>query len=117
MFARFPKILYPVIMGYVELHCHSNFSLLDGASPPKALVTRGAALGMHALALPEQTQVLLCAGGLTDFWYNPLWTVSPKVKHREKSVRCEDSGDRKYALSQMSTEPRLRDTIYKSKQT
>ena len=27
---------------YVELHCHSNFSLLDGASHPEELVARAA---------------------------------------------------------------------------
>ena len=29
-------------IGYVELHCHSYFSLLDGASSPEALVRRAA---------------------------------------------------------------------------
>jgi error-prone DNA polymerase len=39
--------------GYVELHCHSCFSLLDGASTPEALVERAAELGMPALALTD----------------------------------------------------------------
>ncbi|NIV32629.1 MAG: PHP domain-containing protein, partial [Anaerolineae bacterium] len=34
---------------YVELHCHSYFSLLDGASSPEALVERAVALGYPAL--------------------------------------------------------------------
>jgi len=38
---------------YVELHCHSNFSLLDGASHPEDLVSRAAELGMPALALTD----------------------------------------------------------------
>src|SRR5688572_24338292 len=38
---------------YTELHCHSNFSLLDGASHPEALVTRAAELEMTALALTD----------------------------------------------------------------
>lgn len=38
---------------YIELHCHSNFSLLDGASHPEDLVTRAAELGMPALALTD----------------------------------------------------------------
>jgi error-prone DNA polymerase len=38
---------------YVELHCHSNFSLLDGASHPEDLVSRAAALDMPALALTD----------------------------------------------------------------
>ena len=42
---------------YVELHCHSHFSLLDGASSPEALVTRAAELGMNALALTDHDAV------------------------------------------------------------
>jgi len=40
-------------MPYVELHAHSHFSLLDGASSPAELVARAAALGMPALALTD----------------------------------------------------------------
>lgn len=39
--------------GYVELHCHSAFSLLDGASLPEELAKRAAELGMPALALTD----------------------------------------------------------------
>jgi len=38
---------------YVELHCHSCFSLLDGASTPEALLDRAQELGMPALALTD----------------------------------------------------------------
>jgi error-prone DNA polymerase len=38
---------------YAELHCHSNFSLLDGASHPEDLVSRAADLNMPALALTD----------------------------------------------------------------
>lgn len=38
---------------YVELHCHSNFSLLDGASAPEKLVARAKELGMTALAITD----------------------------------------------------------------
>ncbi len=39
--------------GYVELHCHSAFSLLDGASSPEELARRAAELEMPALALTD----------------------------------------------------------------
>ena len=39
--------------GYVELHCHSAFSLLDGAASPEALAQRAAAIGLPALALTD----------------------------------------------------------------
>jgi error-prone DNA polymerase len=38
---------------YAELHCHSNFSFLDGASHPEELATEAARLGMEALALTD----------------------------------------------------------------
>ncbi len=38
---------------FVHLHCHSHFSLLDGASPIKKLVARAKELGMNALALTD----------------------------------------------------------------
>jgi DNA polymerase-3 subunit alpha len=38
---------------FVHLHCHSHYSLLDGASKLPALVKRARALGMDALALTD----------------------------------------------------------------
>ncbi len=38
---------------YAELHCHSNFSFLDGASHPEELVTEAVRLGLDALALTD----------------------------------------------------------------
>ncbi|MDQ3994920.1 MAG: PHP domain-containing protein, partial [Actinomycetota bacterium] len=40
-------------MSYVELHCHSAYSFLDGASLPEELVVRAAELGYPALALTD----------------------------------------------------------------
>ncbi|MGH2356357.1 MAG: PHP domain-containing protein, partial [Chloroflexota bacterium] len=41
------------LLSYVELHCHSNFSFLDGASHPEELVLRARDLGYPALALTD----------------------------------------------------------------
>ena len=38
---------------YAELHCHSNFSFLDGASHPEELVEEAARLGLGALAVTD----------------------------------------------------------------
>src|SRR5687768_6398562 len=38
---------------YVELHCHSCFSLREGASTPVELLSRAAELGYDALALTD----------------------------------------------------------------
>jgi len=38
---------------FCELHAHSNFSFLDGASHPEELIARAAVLGMPALAVTD----------------------------------------------------------------
>ena len=38
---------------YAELHCHSNFSFLDGASHPEELAEEAARLGLEALAVTD----------------------------------------------------------------
>ena len=42
---------------YAELHCHSNFSFLDGASHPEELALEAARLGLSALALTDHDGV------------------------------------------------------------
>src|SRR3712207_4630967 len=40
-------------VAYAELHCHSNFSFLDGASHPEELAEEAARLGLEALAITD----------------------------------------------------------------
>ncbi|MDQ1520731.1 MAG: error-prone polymerase [Actinomycetota bacterium] len=40
-------------MPYAELHCHSNFSFLDGASHPEELVEEAVRLGLAGLAITD----------------------------------------------------------------
>ena len=49
---------------YIELHCHTYYSLLDGASSPEALLDRAAALGMPALAITDHDGLI----GAVEFW-------------------------------------------------
>ena len=42
---------------YVELHCHSAYSFLDGASLPDELARRAGELGYEALALTDHNSV------------------------------------------------------------
>jgi error-prone DNA polymerase len=44
-------------MGYVELHCHSAYSFLDGASDPAELAATAASLGHEALAITDHDNV------------------------------------------------------------
>src|SRR5437868_1718457 len=48
---------------YVELHCHSAFSMLDGAALPEMLVARAAELRYPALALTDHDEL----GGAVRF--------------------------------------------------
>jgi error-prone DNA polymerase len=41
------------VAAYAELHCHTHFSFLDGASAPDELVARAVELGMSGLAVTD----------------------------------------------------------------
>ena len=41
----------PSIVDYAELHCHTNFSFLDGASQPEDLAEEAYRLGLTALGI------------------------------------------------------------------
>jgi error-prone DNA polymerase len=43
----------PTATPYAELHCHSNFSFLDGASHPEELAEEAVRLGLEACALTD----------------------------------------------------------------
>jgi len=48
-----PRTARASAVPYAELHCHSNFSFLDGASHPEELAEEAARLGLDALALTD----------------------------------------------------------------
>lgn len=54
----------PAMSEYAELHCHSYFSLLDGASSPEELVAQAVALGLRSLALTDHDSL----AGAVRFW-------------------------------------------------
>ena len=47
------RLLRLTIMEYAELHCHSNYSFLNGTSSPDALVEQAVKLGLKGLALTD----------------------------------------------------------------
>src|SRR5919206_2776456 len=62
-------------MTYVELHAHSAYSFLDGASQPEELAARAAELGYDALALTDHDGVygsLEFAKAAKDFGVRPI---------------------------------------------
>ncbi len=53
---RAPTLDLPAVestVAYAELHAHSNFSFLDGASSPEQLLEEAARLGLHSLAITD----------------------------------------------------------------
>ena len=48
-----PAVWSPGPIPYAELHCHSSFSFLDGASPPEELAEEACRLGLEALAITD----------------------------------------------------------------
>ena len=52
-------------MRYVELHCKSNFSFLEGASHPDELVERAAKLGYAGLAITDRESMAGVVRGFT----------------------------------------------------
>jgi len=48
-----PAPAHQAVVPYAELHCHSHFSFLDGASSPEQLAETAAGLGLTALALTD----------------------------------------------------------------
>jgi len=59
MFATLPWVAFNSSSGssvpYAELHCHSTFSFLDGASSPESLAQEADRLGLDALALTDHS--------------------------------------------------------------
>ena len=51
---------------FVHLHCHSHYSLLDGASPIDGLVERAKALGMNAPGADRSRQSVRGARVLSE---------------------------------------------------
>ena len=85
--------------GFVHLHCHSHYSLLDGASPIGKLVSRAKELGMNSLALTDHGNL----HGALEFYrkckeaeINPVLGyeayIAPGSRHeREAASRKESS--------------------------
>jgi DNA polymerase III alpha subunit len=62
-------------MDYVELHCHSYYSLLDGTSSPAELVARAADLGMDMLALTDHDALYGAVPFVTAARARGVWPI------------------------------------------
>src|SRR5215472_10030636 len=50
---RIEPALGEEVIPWAELHCHSSYSFLDGASDPDSLIKAAAALGLSAIAITD----------------------------------------------------------------
>src|SRR5438876_5566196 len=84
---------------FVHLHCHSHYSLLDGASRVPELVARAKELGMNALALTDHGNLF----GAIEFYHeckaaglNPVIGyeayVAPGKRTEREARRRGDAG-------------------------
>src|SRR5688500_8125033 len=83
-------------MSYVELHCHSAYSFLDGASHPEELALRAAELGYEALALTDHDGVygsLELAHAAKDLGVRPITGAELTIEAGSTAhvtLLCED---------------------------
>jgi error-prone DNA polymerase len=79
-------------MSYVELHAHSAYSFLDGASLPEELAARAIALGYDALALTDHDGVygsLEFAHAAKHFGVRPITGAEVSVGGAHLTLLCE----------------------------
>ena len=86
---------------YAELHCHSNYSFLDGVSHPEELATEAARLGLQALAITDHDGLY----GIVRFAEAARAVSLPTVFGAEITITCEQAVARseEAATSQVST--------------
>lgn len=84
-------------MGFVHLHCHSEYSLLDGANRLEDLVRRAAEFGQPAVALTDHG----CLHGALVFYdvarragLKPILGMEAYVAPRGRAERRRESGER-----------------------
>jgi len=76
------------VSGYAELHCHTNFSFLDGASHPEDLVLRAVELGYEALAVTDHNGFY----GTSRLWQAAKATGLPVVYGVEIGLEARHGG-------------------------
>ncbi len=74
--------------GYAELHCHTNFSFLDGASHPEDLAERAMEFGYQALAVTDHDGFY----GVSRFWQAAKATGLPAIYGVEIGIEPAPSG-------------------------
>src|SRR5918999_3573990 len=80
------------VSGFTHLHCHSTWSLLDGAIPAEALPHAAAALGFEAVALTDHDSLLGAvrfARACRDAGIKPVYGAELTIRP-SRSIEAED---------------------------
>jgi DNA polymerase III subunit alpha len=80
---------------FVHLHCHSDFSLLDGASSIDALVARAKNLGMDRLALTDHGNMFGAIAFYKECTAHGLTPIVGSEFYKAPGGRAEKSGSEK----------------------
>ena len=102
-------------MRYGELHCHTNFSFLDGASHPEDLVDGAVELGYESLAITDHNGFY----GVSRFWqaarevglpvaYGVEIGLEPDPQGAVDPVAAAEEWDRRRAAREKGGQGRLR---------
>jgi DNA polymerase-3 subunit alpha len=85
---------------FVHLHCHSHYSLLDGAGTIAGLIKRAKDLGMPALALTDHGNLY----GALEFYQeakkqgiNPIIGYEAYIAHGSRTEKSADSKKKAYS--------------------
>lgn len=81
---------------YAELHCHSNFSFLDGASTPEDLAEEATRLGLEALAITDHNGfygVVRFAEAANLIGLPTVFGVELTLNGQERTSTSDPSGD------------------------
>jgi len=95
---------------FAHLHCHSHYSLLDGASPIEGLIERAKEQGMNALALTDHGNLY----GALEFYQaardggiNPILGyeayIAPDSRHRKEASANQEASYHLTLLAQNRT--------------
>ncbi|TMF33671.1 MAG: PHP domain-containing protein [Chloroflexi bacterium] len=71
------------MVAYAELHCHTNFSFLDGASAPDELAERAIELGLAGLAVTDHQGlygVVRSAGAFDEVGLRPVLGIEVELR-------------------------------------
>lgn len=81
---------------YAELHCHTNFSFLDGASDPAELVEEAVRLGLEALAITDHDGlygVVRFAEAARELELPTVFGAELNLGERERAGQADPGGE------------------------